>query len=594
VTGWLHVAQIFNLYYFAFQWATAASIRSWIMRVATAVDRARTDRHAADLAEHLATAVADYDREQLRLLHDTVASTLLMVAHDGALPGDRVAAQAHRDLAVLDYHLQPLPPQQINLVSNLYQAAHHTRTPVLLTGQTAVWVDGTIGTAISAAAREAITNADRHSHADTITIHVDLDNIQIADNGSGFDTRMTHTGTGIPHSIEARIHHIGGTTRITSTPDGTTVQISWPTPQPATAEKGTGDPDLLIERTRVGYSIALTGYSIANLALMVPPATQSDTHPVIQYLLATITALATASALPSILGRRWWPSWPAITALFTVTLLHNLQLAPAELATHTQWTQATIGWCLIPLILQLPLRTATPILCGAWITMAATEFARDPSPRLIANIGLGTASILTVQLLALVFYSLIDRAARQARKQNEARAQAEARQSTASAVQAEYRRSYSQRATNIRPLLTALTQGHPITDEQRHHAHHEYQQLRALFDHRHRNDHPLIQALHPAIDRANRRGVCVTLHTDAKIPTVPASQIKALAAALPQLLAAATISVRITLTRGSDAALDTSIMATGVVDPRTVAAAIPDTAELATTILDDTIWLTTH
>jgi signal transduction histidine kinase len=594
VTGWPHVVEIFNLYYFAFQWATATSIRSWILRVAVAVDTARTDRHAAELAEHLATAVADYDREQLRLLHDTVASTLLMIAHDDALPADRLAAQAHRDLTVLDYHLQPAPPPHVDLVSTLYQAGRHTNTPVLFTGQTALWVEGTIGTAIGAAAREAITNADRHSHADSITVHVDPDRIEISDNGSGFDASIAHNGTGIRHSIEARVHRIGGTTRINSTPQGTTVEISWPVLKAATTAEDPDDPDLLIERTRIGYSLALTGYAIANLALMVPPAAQSDTHPATQYVLAMLSALATASALPSVFGKRWWPSCPAITLLFAVTLLHDLQLAPAQLATHTQWTQATIGWCLIPLILLLPLRTATVTLCGAWIAMAATDLARTPSPHMIANIGLGTASILTVQLLAIIFYSLIDRAAGQARKQSEARAQATAREATATALQAEHRRRYSQRADNIRPLLTTLSHGQPVSDEQREHAHREYQQLRALFDQNHCNDHPLIEALHPAIERANRRGVAVTLHTDAKLPPVTASQIENLTTALPQLISAATTSARITLTCNIDGTLDTSIVATGVRNAQTVAAALPDTAELSTTILHDTVWLTTH
>ncbi|MUL78929.1 hypothetical protein [Mycolicibacterium sp. CBMA 226] len=41
IVGWNHVGDIFNLYYFALQWITAALIRAMVLRVADSVDNAR-------------------------------------------------------------------------------------------------------------------------------------------------------------------------------------------------------------------------------------------------------------------------------------------------------------------------------------------------------------------------------------------------------------------------------------------------------------------------------------------------------------------------------------------------------------------------
>ncbi|MGH3677367.1 MAG: ATP-binding protein, partial [Mycobacterium sp.] len=101
VTGWDRVADIGAVYYFALQWATAALIRIMLLRVAAAVDRVGSEREAATLNQRVSDAVRDYEREQLALLHDTAASTLLMVGQGAPVPPRRLAAQAQRDLELL-------------------------------------------------------------------------------------------------------------------------------------------------------------------------------------------------------------------------------------------------------------------------------------------------------------------------------------------------------------------------------------------------------------------------------------------------------------------------------------------------------------
>lgn len=86
VFGWENLTSVTALYYFAVQCATASIIRLMLLHVAGAIDRARRDRAEAEVAERVTDAVRDYEHEQLALLHDTAASTLLMVGQGTDLP----------------------------------------------------------------------------------------------------------------------------------------------------------------------------------------------------------------------------------------------------------------------------------------------------------------------------------------------------------------------------------------------------------------------------------------------------------------------------------------------------------------------------
>ena len=82
------------------------------------------------------------------------------------------------------------------------------------------------------ATREAMTNAAKHSGSPTIIVHCAEDhgfvNVLVRDRGRGFDAD-TEERSGIAHSIERRMHGIGGTATIESTADfGTEVELTLP------------------------------------------------------------------------------------------------------------------------------------------------------------------------------------------------------------------------------------------------------------------------------------------------------------------------------------------------------------------------------
>jgi signal transduction histidine kinase len=81
------------------------------------------------------------------------------------------------------------------------------------------------------AAREAMTNAAKHSGADEISVFVDAAPGRVAlyvrDRGSGFDPEAVAADRkGISESIQGRMERVGGTATVVSTPgEGTDVEL---------------------------------------------------------------------------------------------------------------------------------------------------------------------------------------------------------------------------------------------------------------------------------------------------------------------------------------------------------------------------------
>ncbi|MUL78769.1 sensor histidine kinase [Mycolicibacterium sp. CBMA 226] len=590
--GWEHVSDIFNLYYFALQWVTAALIRSMVLRVADSVDAARTERVALELQHEVSAAVREYDREQMRLLHDTVASTLLMVGDGATLAPEQVAAHARRDLHVFS-PTAGTPQGSTDLVAALRLHAEHTTTPITYTGLGTLWLDGPIAATVAAAAREALTNVDRHAAARAVTISVDTTSLRITDDGRGFDATTPTGRHGIARSITGRMHGIGGDAIITTSPGaGTTVELRWPA---TTDRQPPPDPERLIERTRTGYGLALTAYAIANLAAMVPTALRPTGDPHLQWVLAAAAAVATVSAIPRIVHAPGPPPRLGAAALLVVAVVQSVTLPVDQLGTQTQWSQGAIGWCVLPLVLGEPVRAAAAILISCWSVPAFYALIQDPSAHTIVNLGYGTGSILTIQLCALGFDILIGRAAVAAGAETQARARLVAADRTADAVQAEYQRRYADLADTIGPLLTTIAAaGGTVSATTRGRAQVEYQRLRALFDHTSAFDHVLLRELQPLIDSAQERGVAVSVSVAGTLPTIADTTARELAHAIAPALAAATVSARITAA-GESSSVRLGVICHGVVHPENLSQPSRSSEDpLDLTILDDAVWITVH
>jgi signal transduction histidine kinase len=179
-------------------------------------------------------------REQHRQLHDTVLSTLTMVAAGAfAGPSPALTAQAARDLNVLQGLAgapagPPGPPGLTDLRPRLERAAVSTGDLAVRLKLVPVTLPSPVADQLVACVGEALRNVERHAgtgQADvTVTGGAGWAVVKITDRGHGFDPAATPPSRrGIRESITGRMLAAGGQAAIASHPGaGTTVTVSWP------------------------------------------------------------------------------------------------------------------------------------------------------------------------------------------------------------------------------------------------------------------------------------------------------------------------------------------------------------------------------
>ena len=192
-------------------------------------------------------------REQDRRLHDTILSTLTMVA-SGALDTSSpvLAAQASRDLQVLHSwptFPEPGPPGAVALPDRLAAVAADAAPLRVSTSffSATRTVPPTAVARIADCAAEALRNVARHAGTGTAELRVSDGNgqvvVEIIDQGRGFDARsVPPSRRGISESIQARMTEIGGTAEISGAPGaGTTVTLRWPSAGTAGTGRWSGE-----------------------------------------------------------------------------------------------------------------------------------------------------------------------------------------------------------------------------------------------------------------------------------------------------------------------------------------------------------------
>jgi signal transduction histidine kinase len=192
------------------------------------------------------------EREQHRQLHDTVLSTLTMVAAGAfAEPSPALTAQADRDLRVLQGLAgapaapaapavpgAPAAPGGLapltDLRPKLERAAVTTDDLAVRLKLVPAMLPSPVVDQLAACVSEALRNVERHAGTGqaevTVTGGAGWAVVEITDRGRGFDTAATPPSRrGIRESITGRMLAAGGRAAIASRPGaGTTVTVSWP------------------------------------------------------------------------------------------------------------------------------------------------------------------------------------------------------------------------------------------------------------------------------------------------------------------------------------------------------------------------------
>ncbi|MDX6465493.1 MAG: hypothetical protein QOI27_533 [Gaiellaceae bacterium] len=196
----------------------------WAWRLARERDAERAERIRTQERADFAARV-----------HDSVLQTLALIQRN---PDDtrRVATLARRQERELRALLYPdrEPTDRGTLADAVDTAAadveelHGVRVDVVRTGDAPLDERTQV---LVLAAREAMTNAAKHSGVEEISVFVDASPEHVAlyvrDRGAGFDpAAVAHDRRGISDSIQGRMERVGGTARIVSSPgEGTDVEL---------------------------------------------------------------------------------------------------------------------------------------------------------------------------------------------------------------------------------------------------------------------------------------------------------------------------------------------------------------------------------
>ena len=206
----------------------AVVVGPWLVRLTRELQAERAERvrsqERADISAHL---------------HDSVLQTLAVIQRQSDDPESvaRLARKQERDLRRWLYS-EPLSGHD-RVRAALEQAAAEvedafgTPVEVVVVGD-ADLVPGGTADAVVAAAREALTNAAKHSTAARIDLFAEIDDGQlevfVRDRGVGFDPAAVGADRlGVRGSIVERVERYGGTATVTSEPgSGTEVHLRAP------------------------------------------------------------------------------------------------------------------------------------------------------------------------------------------------------------------------------------------------------------------------------------------------------------------------------------------------------------------------------
>lgn len=170
-------------------------------------------------------------------IHDSVLQTFALVQKDADDP-QRVRSLARRQERELRRWLYgsgygdatTFADALAEAVADV-EEAHRIRIELASSGDVAL--DEALGQLVLAA-REAMTNAAKHSGASEIAVYAEVDatsaSVFVRDRGAGFDPASVAAGRrGIADSIEARMQRAGGSATIQSSPgNGTEIELRLP------------------------------------------------------------------------------------------------------------------------------------------------------------------------------------------------------------------------------------------------------------------------------------------------------------------------------------------------------------------------------
>lgn len=211
----------------------------WVLlqRAGREADRLMRAQFAAERAAATAAARRSAQRAHWATVHDTSASTLLMIGL-GAVRGteDWLPGQVRRDIALLDGAREGLldgDVAEVALDAALREVSGAARLPVAVDCTAGVTAPPVVVRAMAGAVAEALENVARHARVDGARVQVrtgEVLEVAVIDDGAGFDLDAVGAHRfGLALSVIDRMAAVGGCATVESAPGcGTVVRLRWP------------------------------------------------------------------------------------------------------------------------------------------------------------------------------------------------------------------------------------------------------------------------------------------------------------------------------------------------------------------------------
>ncbi|GCD92705.1 ATP-binding protein [Embleya hyalina] len=530
--------------------------------------RGRRERVRRTLTVHRARRTDA--REHLAALHDTAASTLLMVGM-GAVDGREhlPARQARRDLAVLrsarpDTTTRETAPDEL-----LAGVVRHSGVRVAVTRSGTTPLPAGVTEALRGSVREALTNVARHAGVGDAEVRVERDadavTVTVSDSGRGFvPADVPAARRGVSDSIVARMASVGGRAYVDSAPGrGTLVRLEWSASEPDIAASAAVEPRAAEEFAEPTADYFLHGLRVAALTIAVvtlfvwelPMLLGNIDHyasPTRQFLAFGGTVVVAAGCAVPVACRRSTDRWrlPLTIVVLAMSVLSQQGVATRDLGTPAHWTFGNPGWFALVLFLG---RGVAPLVVVSTVELVPTVVSLcradgDDSGSLSAVLFGGLvfwSGQLAIGLSAKALRRTADTAMRHAAEEERMRAE----HLVSESVEHDRRQRFAALEENVVPLLERLAAGEldPRAESVRRACAVEAARLRRLFAEHDDAPDPLVHELRAAIDVVERRGVVVTLAMRGRRPALAREVRRALIDPAITALAVAEATARVTV-----------------------------------------------
>lgn len=566
-------------------WVTSEAVMTRLLfrvltRAATRADRdAAAVRTMWERAE-LTAARRAAERHYAATLHDTAASTLLMVGLGTVTRCDSwLSRQAARDLALIKGG-EEVPGGQ---------RQEATAAPTLASVLAAVLpeyppLECRVGTvpevalppkvalAVQGALRESLSNVTRHAGSSVVTISATATDrlvcLEVVDQGRGFDVRQVPASRrGIAHSVVDRMRAVGGEADVSSAPgQGTRVRLTVPLVTQAAAPTPDGGELTTVALLR-GLRIAVLGICAIVLLLQGTPrllwGLGHDRIPAGQ-VAAYLVCLGILAAGMRLAARdRGWGSWtwPAAGVLLASTVLSWVSLS-AQPGT-SDWHYGLVGWLGMAILFDRSFG-ATAAFIAAHVTLsgALAVFVTDLDTAGLLGLANITVEIVGLQLAVVAGASVLRLLAQHAEAAQARQQRLRFREQLSTELHKDRLSRYAELDRAVAPLLSGLASGclDPSDPAVRLRCAIEAARLRRLFAEVDEAADALLHEVQAAVDVAQRRGIPVTVERCGTIPALGVDVRRALTDPVLPVLMSAHRTARVTVS-GHDEAVSVSVIA---------------------------------